>query len=331
MGRRAGRALAAAAVAGAALATPGPAQAHALPQSGAVPAAQTFTSAMYASAQGLPAALAVGGTIDLTVDMHWESLFPVDITGLAISMSNPDAGTAPTKGISVLWQDPRTGAWRASDQIDAADGTWTLTEPKRTVFIRAGGTLAVHLRITMSAKAAAGTEHVDAGQFSYLKESEGAVLRGTVTEDDYQGSFTFGAAGGSGGKTASPTPAPPAQLASTPTPVTAATPTVTATPAPTGTPSSSPAAISALPVGNAGAAAPKPAAPAPSPSLPGGTAAPQTITEANIVLRGANTVSSLGAVVVLLGFLAGSVLVILRSRRDERTAVAGPDTPDAED
>jgi hypothetical protein len=327
MGHTCGRVLAAAALAGAAtLALAGPARA----ETRAAATAEASANNMYATVLGVPATLPIGGTLDLTEELRWDSYFPIQITGLGVSMWSSVAGTAPTQGIDVLWQDPETGAWRQSDTVDDADGSWAITEPDKLLIVPPKGTLDVHLKITMGAAAAVGTEHLDAGQFDYANTLSGALLRGSTISHPAQAQFQFGAdlAGGFGGPTEPPTPTGPAAIATTAPPG--------PTPAATGSAPSSAAALPVAVVGGphrsgAGTDGASPAAPSP----PHRTAPPDTITEANIVLRGPEAASVFGAVAVLLAFLTGSALVIVRARRPGEPAAGatGPSTepPDSTD
>ena len=327
MGRAPLRVSAALALTGAVLALAAPAHARSRPQP--PPAVQSSTGAelnnMYASVEGVPATLAAGDTMDLTIDMHWESLLPIDITGLGLSMSSDVPDTPPTQGISVLWEDPKTSAWRGSDQIDTGNGFWGITEPTRAVVIPGGGTLAVHVQITMDGTAAPGTEHLSAGQFDFLETGSGALLRSTTASHDVEASFQFGTPDpGDGGEptpTASPAPAgdPTTAAPGSPTP----TPTVSVT--------ASPLTVPAAAVGTPGGHKPSGHATGPSPVPPSRTAPPDTITEANIVLHGAKGASAFAAITVLLAFLAGSALVIVRSRRSETAAATAAAPTDAED
>ena len=342
MGHNCGRVLAAAALAGAAtLALAGPAGAET--QSGAqagsrppgrgqntaatyLPAATPEASAnnMYTTVLGVPATLPVGGTFDLTEELRWDSFFPIQITGLGLSMSSSAAGTAPTQGIDVLWQDPETGVWRQSDTVDDAAGSWSITEPNKLLIVPPKGTLDVHLKITMGTAAVVGTEYIDAGQFDYANTLGGALLRANTTSHLAQAEFQFGTelAGGFGEQPEPPTPTGPAPIATTAPPG--------PTPAATGSASSSADALPVVVVGGLhrpgpGTGGASPSAPAPSP--PRRTAPPDTFTEANIVLRGPEAASVFGALAVLLAFLTGSALVIVRARRPGAPAAAATASP----
>lgn len=313
MTRRTGRALASATaacafavLAGAPLAFPDPAQANV--QAPRLPADSiSMPNAMYSSLLGVPTTLTVGATMDLTLTMHWESFLPIDITSLGISMRNSVLGSSPTQGISILWQDPQTGAWRASDQIDTDSGTWTITEPNGAVTIRAGGTLTVHLQITMAGTAATGIEHINAGQFEFQDADGSNLLKGHVIAHDALATFRFGA---TVDNETSTQPTPPASASPTkPTTAVPAQPTHTTVPSPP-VKRTIPFAI----VGKVSSPTPNGAA-SPTPLPLSRTPSSDTITEANIAQGGVGSVSAFGVILVMMAFLAGSALVIARSRR----------------
>jgi hypothetical protein len=306
----AGSASVAAIVLAAAFVFPGPAQADVRSQQ-VQTASASSTNAMYTTLLGVPPVLPAGGTMDLTLNMHWESLDAIGITGLGISMWGSVPGVKPTQGISILWQDPQTGAWRGSDRIDAESGFWSITEPKGAVIIQAGGTLSVHLQITMADTAAIGIEHINAGKFDFDNTDDSTLPKGHVAVHDAQLVFTFGSAldSGSGDQ-----PTPSASPVVSSSPVTVQTPS----PAPKQVTAmtSSPATV-AIPLAAMGnPATPRPEATASPGPLPlSRTQSPDTITEANIPSSGVNAVSAFGVILVMMAFLAGSALVIVRSRR----------------
>lgn len=155
---------------------------------------------------GMPSHLAVGGTFEPTFTISSTSADRVKVLGLCMGMWNmAQAGFAQSKGISILWQDPSSGAWAASSYVDPS-GTWTLDGGSAGITtIPPHGTLKVRVRITMTGAAKRGTEHVLAnGVCSYaIIDASGTNIPGVLDDNTPQTTFAYGSS--NSGRTTTPT------------------------------------------------------------------------------------------------------------------------------
>ncbi|MFE9421486.1 hypothetical protein ACFYNO_00835 [Kitasatospora sp. NPDC006697] len=223
-----------------------------------------------ASISGVPGSLPVGGGFEATISVVSTSPYRISVDDLYVSTYPVQSGAAPTAGVSVQWQDPATGAWRASDQVNAFNGGYGLIELGKVV-VQPNSTLTYHVRVSMDDGAARGSwRFMTNGISGYsLLKPDGSTVDTAL--DNYnlpQTTFRYGSAAAPAPATPSPSPTHPHPSAAAPTPTPTHTRPPTAAPTHSRTPTPSP--TSAAPVALATPAAPpaSEAPPVPTPSAP---------------------------------------------------------------
>ncbi|MFG2822214.1 hypothetical protein ACGFX4_22635 [Kitasatospora sp. NPDC048365] len=271
---------------------------------------------------GVPGSLPVGGSFTVTMTVRSTSQYRINVTGFYLSMWNfaQQGGTQDT-GITVLWNDPATGAWRSSDHVEG-NGGWSLNERERVLFIEPHGSMTVRATVTFGPDAARGTVHVlGNGVISYSLMNGPQYVYGTLDSIGSSPTATFRYGGG----------------AAAPAPTTrSAAPKATASRSAAAVPSASRAAASPSTASPSAEASPSPS-PSPSPSTTAQVSpSPSASAEASVpavsaVRTVADPVGSsgglrwplLGGLVALVGAGGAVVAVLVARARRSREAGAG--------
>ncbi|MFD7734548.1 hypothetical protein ACFV6F_29735 [Kitasatospora phosalacinea] len=289
--------------------------------------------AITTSINGVPSSLPVGGSFTVTFTVKSTSQYRIDVGSLFIGMWNMSQdGMAQSTGVTVLWNDPATGTWRASDRINSS-GDWMLYEPARTVWIEPHGSLTVHAKVTLSAEAARGTFTLDTNGLSTyaLYTTSGENISGHLTYNMPRVSFRYGSGTGA---PATPTRTPSATPSRTSAakPTTASKPSTAATtahvPAPSQSPSAPPSTSEPAP-----AIAQTPATPT-TPAMPSALATSSTLVPAPLktIAASSNRTPQLTGLAVLLAVVgAGTAVLIRRSKTTNQRTRSNEATELSED
>jgi hypothetical protein len=154
-----------------------------------------FTATVTTTISGVPAHLAIDDTFEPILTIKSGSADSIEVLDVCLGMWNLEqGGFSQTRGITVAWQDPSSGGWVDSSNIDS-NGEWTLDRSDGITTIPPYGTGTVRVRVTMSGAAKRGTEHIDAnGVCAYaLFDSSGASVPGLLDYNFPQKSFSYGA------------------------------------------------------------------------------------------------------------------------------------------
>ncbi|GAA4876474.1 hypothetical protein [Kitasatospora terrestris] len=271
---------------------------------------------------GVPGSLPVGGSFTVTMTVRSTSQYRINVTGFYLSMWNfAQQGGRQDTGITVLWNDPATGAWRASDHVEG-NGGWSLNERERVLFIEPHGSMTVRATVTFGPDASRGTVHVlGNGVISYSLMNGPQYVYGTLDSIGSSPTATFRYGGG----------------AAAPAPTTrSAAPKATASRTAAAVPSASRAAVSPSSAAPAAVASPSPSASTTAEASPSASASPSTSAGASVpaaaaVRTVADPVASsggfrrplLGGLVVLVGAGGAVVAVLVARARRSREAGAG--------
>ncbi|MEV4555524.1 hypothetical protein AB0K51_00840 [Kitasatospora sp. NPDC049285] len=263
---------------------------------------------------GVPSRVATGDGFTLSFTVKSTSPYRIQVDTLYLSFWNRTERDAGHRGVDAQWQDPATGAWRASDFSDGMG--WSLYE-RGAATIQPYGSLTVHVRIAMGPSAPAGTYQVGTnGVSAYSLVDQDGHGAGSLDSYNYpQTTFVYGGgaapatptrttaapsrtaiAGHSSSPVADDTAARASATADAPSPVDSPTPA----PSPSETPSSSPTASGS-----------------PSPSVSASTTALSTTGGSG----SAATPLALGAGAVLAG--GAALVVAVRRRRTGPSQDAG--------
>lgn len=153
-----------------------------------------YTATVTTTISGVPSHLAVDDTFEPTFTIKSNSVDSIEVLDVCLGMWNMEqGGFSQTKGITVAWQDPSSGAWVDSSNVDSS-GEWTLDRSNGIATIPPYGTGTVRTRVTMSGAAKRGIEHIDAnGVCAYaLFDSSGANVSGVLEYNFPQTTFDFG-------------------------------------------------------------------------------------------------------------------------------------------
>lgn len=160
--------------------------------------------AVTASFGGIPSHLAVGSSFTVTVTVRSGSPDRIIAEDVFIGMWNTaQGGTAQTKGITVTFEDPTTGAWKPPSSIDA-NGTWQYDYANPPT-IAPHGTFTWEAHVSMTSSAKQGTEHIITNGISgwSLETATGQPTDGLLDYNSPQTTFGFGSGSGSTGSTGS--------------------------------------------------------------------------------------------------------------------------------
>ncbi|MCP2310942.1 hypothetical protein [Kitasatospora paracochleata] len=270
---------------------------------------------------GVPSSLPVGGSFTVTMTVRSTSQYRINVMGFYLSMWNTaQESTKQDTGISVLWNDPATGGWRASDHADATGG-WALYERERVLFIEPHGSMTVQAKVTLGPDAARGTMHLmGTGLTSYaLMTPSGEYVSGVLDNlgTPPQTTFRYGSSA------PAPTPAATSRSAEPkPTPTHSATRSATsgaadasATPQ-AETPSSAAVGASAEPTPSASPSVTVSASDSPSPVA-------STVPVASSRGTGGSRWLLLGGLVALVAAGGAIVALLVHRARQNRDGAAG--------
>ena len=155
------------------------------------PTVGTVTTTM----SSVPSHLMVDDAFDPVLTITSTSADSIEVVDVCMGLWNTaQNGFSQTKGISVEWQDPSTGAWVDSSHVDA-NGEWTLDRSGGIITIPPYGTVSLQAHVTMTGAAKRGTEHIDAnGVCAYaITDSTGTNIPGVLDYNVPQTTFSYGA------------------------------------------------------------------------------------------------------------------------------------------
>ncbi|WP_157436256.1 hypothetical protein [Actinospica robiniae] len=153
-----------------------------------------------ASFSGIPSHLAVGGSFTVTVTVKSSSPDRIVAEDAFIGMWNKaQGGFEQTKGITVTFKNPTTGAWEPPSSIDS-NGSWNYDYANPPT-IAPHGTFTWEAHVTIGAPAKQGTEHVitnGIGSWT-LETATGEPTPGLLDYNMPQTTFGYGSGTGSSG------------------------------------------------------------------------------------------------------------------------------------
>lgn len=163
-------------------------------------AAPSDGGAITASFGGIPSHLAVGGSFTVTVTVRSNSPDRIITEGVYIGLWNTaQGGFEQTKGITVTFKDPTTGAWEPASSIES-NGTWSYDYANPPT-VAPHSTFTWEAHVSMNSAAKQGTEHIitnGIGDWS-LETATGQPTDATLDYDFAQSTFGFGSGSSAGG------------------------------------------------------------------------------------------------------------------------------------